>query len=108
MINSIEFWLTLAVAVIVYWRLPTNYRLPFLAVVSGAYIVYLDPLSAAILFACSLGIKWIFDRDIESGNIRLAVRSIVVGLILILSWPVGVLLWIGIHPFVRIRCSPTI
>jgi alginate O-acetyltransferase complex protein AlgI len=85
LINSIEFWLTLAVAVCVYWLIPARFRLAFLAAVSAAYVTFLDPVSAGVLLASSLLIKWIFDREIGSSRASLLIKFIVVGLILVLA-----------------------
>jgi alginate O-acetyltransferase complex protein AlgI len=53
-IQSTWFWVALALAALVYWRLPSPWRPAFLAVVSFGYLATLDPLSVGALAAWAL------------------------------------------------------
>ena len=82
MINTWEFWASLAAAVVVYWSLPAKMRLSFLALASGAYISYLDVSSAVILLLGSLVIKWMFDCNLLLGKKPALLKWVVILLIL--------------------------
>ena len=54
MITSPTFWIVLAVAVIIFWRLPARLRLGFLALTSIGYLLTIEPASVAVLIGWSL------------------------------------------------------
>lgn len=54
MIQAPLFWLTLAVAVPVFWLLPRPYRFPFLTLVSIGYLATLAPYSVASLLVWTI------------------------------------------------------
>jgi len=61
-----------AVVVPVYWLIPDGWRRAFLSLTSTAFLLYMDPISFALLFTLT-GAVFFFSRNYKSDRIDLAV-----------------------------------
>jgi alginate O-acetyltransferase complex protein AlgI len=87
MIQSITFWLVLLAAVAAFWLLPLRLRYLYLAVVSAAYLVSLDPVAVSTLFVWSMLFFYIAPLAYRSENRRgLMLTALVVAIFSYLTW----------------------
>ena len=79
MIQSPVFWSVLVVSAFFYWLLSPKLRDGFLAIVSYAYLVSLEPVAVTVLIAWSLLFFYLAPHAIAAGKTN---RLIIPGLIL--------------------------
>lgn len=75
MIQESLFWIVLSGSALVYWQLPEPWRLRFLAAVSAAYLLSLEPAGTAALIAWTL-LFYQLPRDNGSRARRLALLAV--------------------------------
>lgn len=56
MVGDVWFWAVLVIGAPTFWLLPERFRMTFLGVLSGAYLVRLDPISVLALGAWTVGV----------------------------------------------------
>lgn len=87
MIQTLTFWLVLAIAVAVYWILPARLRMAWLAAVSLLYVVALDLKGIAPLIGWALLVFVLRRRIAGEGRLAgLLVIGLIVSLIIHLAW----------------------
>lgn len=86
MIQTIEFWLFVAVGVLVYWRLPVAWRASFLAALSCAYLAILQWEATLAVVAWVVAFWWSVKWAGRQPGRRYVIVALVCSILLYLGW----------------------
>lgn len=84
MVQSVDFWLLLALSVCGYWLAPSSLRLPALAAVSFVYLVTLDSTSACWLAAWTVLFYWFTGNAGPTGKLRDKTSLLIISVLTVL------------------------
>ena len=79
MIQTSTFWLTLVVAVTLFWLLPRRLRYGFLAAISFAYLAFIDWKSVSALLLWSLAYFYLVPRKTDENPRRWLLPMLALG-----------------------------